>query len=158
MKSAVLLLAGLLLLSVPHVSDAQQIPGLIAVGVGNMTAFESVAAGANLNAGTPVALWGAGLEFASTVGFCGLGRSGASGLLISGSSAIVRHVTVPASDFYIYLCLRQSGLSGDFAAAILHGDFFDAATADEGPAAPAAADTAELEAVVKEAIDRKFGR
>jgi hypothetical protein len=154
MKTSVLLLAGLLfLLSVPHVSDAQPIPGLIAVGVGQMTAFESVTAGTNLNAGTPLALWGVGLEFASTVGFCGLGRSGASGLLISGSSAIVRHVTVPASDFYLFLCLRQSGLSGDFAALILHGDFFDAATAD----APSA-DTAALEAAVSAAIDRRFGR
>jgi hypothetical protein len=156
MKRTALLLAVVLLLSVPRLSHAEQLPGLIAAGVGYLSNIDSVAVAVNLDAGTPIAVFGGGLDFVSTTGLCGLGRSGAPGLLISGSSATVRQFVVPVSDFYMYLCLRLSGFSGDFYAAILHSAF-DARDADEKPGA-AGEDTAELEAAVQAAIDRKFGR
>jgi hypothetical protein len=140
----------LLLLSVARPSIADQFPGFIAVGIGTLSSDDNVAVAANLNAGQRISLVGAGLDFSSTEGFCGLARLGASGLLIAGSSATLRSLTAPASDMYMYLCVKRTGLSGDFAAVILDGLVFPGVT--ESDADP------DLEAIVQEAIDRRLGR
>jgi hypothetical protein len=144
------LLFVLLLLSVARPSIAAELRGLIAVGIGTLSTNDNVAVAANLNAGERISLLGLGLDFDSTEGFCGLGRDGASGLLISGSSKRLTSITVPVSDFYMYLCLKRSGLSSEFGAVMLDGLVFPgAATSDEDP---------DLEALVQEALDRRFGR
>ena len=66
------LLFVLLLLSVARPSVAEQLPGFLAVGTGTLSADDSVGVFANVNAGQRISLIGAGLDFNSTEGFCGL--------------------------------------------------------------------------------------
>jgi len=151
MKSAVLV--ALVFLSVARPAIAQPINGLIAASLGTLALGDNVSVAANINAGRRISVWGLGLDFVSTEGFCGLGRSGAGGLLIAGSSRTIFTITAPVSDLYLYLCVKNSGLSGEFAAVLLDGLVFPGTQFDGH-----ADRNVDLEAIVNEAIDRKFGR
>lgn len=73
--------------------------------------------------------------------------------MIAGSSSTIFTITAPVSDLYLYLCVKNSGVSGDFAALLLDGVVFPGAQFDGN-----ADRNTDLEAIVNEAIDRKFGR
>ncbi len=152
MKRVLLLV--LLFLSVARPSIAEQFPGFLAIGAGTLSADDNVSVFVNVNTGQRISLIGAGLDFNSTEGFCGLGRQGAppGTLLISGSSKRLISITAPVSDLYLYLCIKRSGLSGEFATAILDGNVHPGAAASNED------NVALLEAIVREAIDRRFGR
>ena len=141
----------LLLLSVARPSIAEQLPGIIAVGIGILSADSNVGVAGNFDAGQRISLIGVG-DFSSTEGICALSRLGSSGLLVTGSSKRLTSITVPVSDLYVYLCMKNSGLSGGFSTAILNGFVHPGATESDEEA------NADLEAILQEAIDRWFGR
>jgi hypothetical protein len=145
-----ILLLVLLFLSVARPSIAAPINGLIALGLGTLSSDDNVAVAVNLNAGQRISVLGVGLDFSSTEGFCAVARAGASGLLITASSKRLTSITAPASDLYLYLCVKRAGLSGDFAPIILDGVAIPGATESEHDA--------DLEALLEEAINRRLGR
>ncbi len=100
-------------------AQAAELNGLIGAGAGTLTSVDYVAAGFNGYAGQQVIFTGLPLEYSDTIGFCGVSSYSSMGTILAyGDTAISRTMILPTDDFYVYLCLRSSGWSGNFAALV----------------------------------------
>lgn len=142
----------------PFSAIAAEINGLVGAAIGYLSSTDAVAIAFNAKAGKSLTLAGISMQYSSTTGYCGLARYGASGLIISGYSTSMFTVTVPADDFYMFLCLKSSGTSGDFAAIVLDNSYFTTNSTQAMQSQLISDAEPDLTIAVEKAIDQKFGR
>ena len=147
---------------------ASEINGLVGAAMGYISSYSNVAIAFNSKAGQSLYLSGLPMQYSSTAVFCGLGRYGATDLIISGYSTWPKllAVTTPTDDFYMFLCIKSSGISGDFAPIVLDSSFFTSSNIQSSKQSQVPEEISEdsegnaekFIRIVEEAINQNFGR
>lgn len=110
----------LIFLLIASTAQAAEFDYVRSVGVGELWSNNYVATAFYGYVGEGVVLGSATMEYLSTMGFCGLASYYTLGtLLITNFTGLDIFYILPFSDLYVYLCIKSSGLSGNFMAYIL---------------------------------------
>jgi hypothetical protein len=136
---------------------AAQLDGLIGAGAGYLSSVDYVAVAFNAYAGQGIVFIGLPLQYSNTVGFCGLSSYSAMGSILAyGDTSIHRWMEMPFDDFYVYLCLKMAGLSGNFA--IATADLATFSGASVAPLSDRSAESvpADLKAKLQEHLSQAF--
>jgi len=96
-------------------AQASEYDWVLGGSVGYLSSYSSVAVIFNAHAGQHLLLAGLPMQYYSTQGYCGLARfMDPNNMLAYGYSINFLYATAPADDLYLFLCIKSSGLSGDF--------------------------------------------